>query len=295
MGSSNILITGAGGFTGTHACRYFSKKGYKVIPVIRKNKATGYVCDLTDQSGVNTMIQEIQPDYILHLAGENNVDASWRDPSGCFLSNVLGTIYLLEAVRQYTPKSKLLITGSMLEYDPLNSLPAHPYSFTKTLQTLSGCAWNHFYNTSVYMVRPSNLIGPGPSNGICPIIAHKIILAKHTRDPQLTLDLHNALAERDFLDVRDAVKAYDIVFEKGVPGEVYEIGSEVSRTLESVVNTFDTLGGLPIHVRWTAREQTTPVKIDNQKIRALGWQPKYNFVTSIKDILMYFEKDIGDS
>src|SRR5690349_4877956 len=101
-----VLITGASGFTGRHAVSYFREAGAVVAAVVRRpdvysfgKGAQVHVCDLNDKQQVRHLIGEVQPDYVLHLAGKNSVPDSWSDPLLVLETNVMAVLYLLDALR----------------------------------------------------------------------------------------------------------------------------------------------------------------------------------------------------
>ncbi|TPE68327.1 NAD-dependent epimerase/dehydratase family protein [Halalkalibacterium halodurans] len=291
-----ILITGAGGFTGQHACNYFNEKGYDVIAVTRKSPLSTKnvemeACDLTDQKAVINLINLTKPHFLLHLAGQNHVGTSWHNPTSSFKANVLSSLHLIEAVRYAAPNCKIVIVGSALECNlgDLVSL-TNPYSLEKTLQVLIAKAWVHLYGLNIVIVKPSNLIGPGPANGVCSIFARKIVhMEKNKLDK--VLEINNLYAQRDYIDVRDAVRAYELALLKGHSGEVYEIASGISRSLEEVIHVMKSLTVIDFEVKSDGQHQVEkPFNISIDKIAALGWKPTISFKTSINDILMYYRK-----
>lgn len=146
-----IVITGAAGYTGMHACRHFAKLGWEVAALTRtvasvselillarddennspeaetRNCITPYVCDLLDKKRLGEVIRQIAPDYVLHLGGKNSVPESWQSPLLYMESNVLSTLYLLDVLRPF-PKARIVVAGSRLKtalqapYHPIPSI-----------------------------------------------------------------------------------------------------------------------------------------------------------------------------
>ncbi|MTH52044.1 NAD-dependent epimerase/dehydratase family protein [Bacillus mangrovi] len=287
---NRILITGASGFTGIHACRYFSQKGYDVTGTSRsipdKPAVRWIPSDLRDKEAVFQMISDTKPDRILHLAGMSHAGKSWGDPAGTIEANVLPALYLLEAVRKMVPSCRLLITGSALEADP--KAPPHPYSLSKTLQTLSALGFSSLYNLHVVIAKPSNLIGPGHSQGVCSTFARKIAEAAG-QSGAADLHLPNPRAKRDFIDVRDAAAAYEILLENGTAGTVYDVCSGVHRTILEIAETYKQI--LPDAVRIEAASQgqrDASIPGSPAFLMKLGWKPAYSFTDSLKDTLAFY-------
>lgn len=295
-GNPKILITGATGYTGLHSCRYFASTGYEVVAVTRRDIAIDGVkeeqCDLTIKKSVLNLIKKVKPQFLLHLAGQNHVGESWEDPIMTMETNVLSTLYLLDALQKECPKSKSVIVGSALEIDPSNiSAITHPYSLSKTLQVLAARAWAELYGLSIVIAQPTNLIGPGKSNGVCSVFAKKIA-EMESRNAKPILEVNNLYAQRDFIDVRDAIRAYDILFRKGVSKEIYPISSGKSRTLEEIAMFYKTMTPINYSIKSSdLSKKEEKVEISSKKMNDLGWSPKFCIKTSLEESLNYYRRN----
>lgn len=291
-----LLITGASGFTGQHACNHFVNAGFAVTAVSRKSFGNGQVqtelCDLTNKESVGKLIKKVKPDYLLHLAGQNHVGTSWIDPVSSLEANAMSTLYLLEALRQENPDCKVVIVGSALQFDPQNiSTLTHPYSLSKTLQVLIAQSWGVLYNMNVVIAKPSNLIGPGISNGVCSIFAKKIVDMEEN-NAEKVLEVNNLQAIRDFVDVRDAVRAYEILLTQGKPGEIYDIASGISHSLGEVITSFRDLTTIDFEIKSKVMDQEDDrVEILPAEIVKLGWKPFLSLKSSLEDILYFYRKN----
>ncbi|MFC7394374.1 NAD-dependent epimerase/dehydratase family protein [Scopulibacillus cellulosilyticus] len=284
--NKKILITGAEGFTGVHACHWFKQQGYTVYPLGRQPKNQKTIqCDLLLAKRVEELVGTIQPDYILHLAGRNDAKSSWGQPVNYIETNVIASLNILEAVRQHIPEAKVLMIGSALEKST-EDLPLHPYGLSKTIQALMVKAWAAMYNVKVMLAKPTNLIGPGPSNGICALLAKEITSSLEVDQP-IECHVNNIQARRDFIDVRDAVRAYEMILTKGDVGKEYQISSGQSRSLKEVIEGYQELTKKPIHVIFDKCEEESPIHMDMTDINALGWEADIDFMKSLDDILTY--------
>ncbi|OUB35427.1 UDP-2-acetamido-2,6-dideoxy-hexulose 4-reductase [Bacillus thuringiensis serovar yunnanensis] len=291
--NSRVLITGANGFTGKHAVLYFSGLGINVFPIFNtNNQKNGYICDLKDKTSVFRLIQSIQPDYILHLAGLNSVSESWKNPVEYMEVNLMGTCNLLEAVRKEVPHCKTIVVGSALQSELTNlSIPPHPYSLSKTLQALIADAWGELMETNVIVAKPSNLIGPGLSNGICSILGKKIIDIEMGKSKPI-IEINDVREVRDFLDVRDVVSAYHLLLCKGKNGQHYEIGSGIRHSLSDVIKQYKDLTGLNFSVCETREiNPSNPYDLNISKIKQLNWKPQIPLTRSLQDILNFFKQE----
>jgi len=303
MGLKRVLITGATGFTGRHACRRFADAGWEVVAVAsgrsrqlagtgasRGGKTIRWVsCDLTDREAVRGLIRETAPDALLHLAGQNAVDRSWREPDLTLVANALSTVYLLEAMREGRKGGRSLVVGSMLR-EPPESCP-HPYSYSKFVQVSSALAWHRWYGMEVVVAEPSNLIGPGGSGGICGKIARWAAQAERGGSSSASevppFRLSSLTERRDYLDVRDAVNAYEILLREGESGMPYAVESGTMRSLEEIRAEFGRIAGIPL--RWeigsAAAAGESPRPRDCSPVRSLGWSPAIPFSDSVRDAL----------
>lgn len=299
MTKERLLITGANGFTGLHACHHFQKMGYEVIAVSRSlplrtkdERLWVEQCDLTDKHQVNAMIQKTAPDKILHLAGQNQVQESWLNPTTSIEANVLSTVYLLEAIRQTNPLCKIVIVGSALQFNLSNitSIP-HPYSLSKSIQVLLAQSWETLYGMNIVIAKPSNLIGPGESNGVCSILAKKVAeMERFEVDNMLTVN--NLSAQRDFIDVRDAVRAYEKLFDKGISGDSYEISSGKMKRLKDVIDTLQKYTLVDLEVQSLEDKKEKIQVMTPKKLLSAGWAPLISFDKSIQDLLNYHRKNL---
>lgn len=298
MRERTVLITGAGGFTGRHACRHFAAHGYSVAAAVRREDGEPiegrlHICDLTDKAAVKRLVEETKPRFVLHLAGRNAVADSWKDPLGCMEANLLSTLYLLEALRGLE-HCRLLVAGSMLGFDLADSpQPLHPYSLAKTMQVLIAQAWSFLYSQEVLVAKPSNLIGPGRSNGICGLLAGRIARWEKGTDTSV-FRLSSWHEKRDYLDVRDAAAAYRVILESGQSGAVYPVCSGAMRSLGDLVETYRGLTPfvLPVEVGNTP-PLPPPLPMDASLTRSLGWSPAIPFTQSLSDALDFCREDLN--
>lgn len=273
-----IVITGAAGYTGMHACRHFAKLGWEVAALTRtaasvselillarddennspeaetRNCITPYVCDLLDKKRLGEVIRQIAPDYVLHLGGKNSVPESWESPLLYMESNVLSTLYLLDVLRPF-PKARIVVAGSRLKtalQAPYH--PTHPYSLSKSLQEAVALSWGALFEQSVMLAEPCNLIGPGPSTGFCALLAGYIVQTERREGQSATetvpFRVSSRHAQRDFLDVRDAVRAYGVLLEQGVPGRVYSVCTGRIVELGNIVERMVALAKTSIPIQW---------------------------------------------
>ncbi len=290
---SKIFITGATGFTGFHACEYYINKGYEVYGVVRRHQhplkeVQSEFCDLMDTESLKELLEKVQPRFILHLAAQNHSGRSWEDPISTLNTNVIGTMNLLEAVKRAVPHAGILITGSVIEYDPCHSPhPNHPYGLSKYMQTLISTSWSFFYDLDIRIAKTSNLIGPGNSTGICSILAQKCL--QYRKGNAEGFHFQNILDSRDFLDVRDAVKAYDCILHKGGKNGAYVVSSGETHRFLEVAKELKRLSQSDLPLSTDQFHPTPSIHYVNDKLENLGWKQTISIKQSLKDIIDYYE------
>lgn len=304
-----IVITGASGFTGQHACAYFSSIGMNVVAFVRQKitikqsvSIRQYVCDLLDRAALEESLRSINPDYVLHLGGKNSVPEAWQKPLLYMESNIMATLNLLDALR-HIPSCRILVAGSRLNFTlqpPYR--PEHPYSLSKSLQSAGALSWASLFGQSVMIAEPCNLIGPGPSTGFCSLLGKHI--AGLERGEEITpFILSSRTARRDFLDVRDAVRAYAVLLSMGQSGTTYQIDSGIERTLYEVALSMVKIASCSVPISWIEQEdsqempssQTFENPVIPEYLSVHNWRPEIPIQQSFVDIVDYFRLEGGAS
>lgn len=296
MKKAKLLITGASGFSGRHACKHFLEAGFEVIAVTRRVLSTEEgihieYCDLTNKDAVESLIKRTKPQYVLHLAGQTHAGDSWLNPISSLEINAMSTAYLIDALRKETPTCQIVIVGSTLQFDlTAISTLSHPYSLSKTLQVVIAQSWAALYNMHIIIAKPSNLIGPGFSKGVCSIFAQKVVEMEKQQAAKV-LEVHNLNAQRDFLDVRDAVRAYEVLLTKGLPGEIYEVTSGKNCSLAEIIEVFKALTSIEMDVKSERSDPINqPMEMIPSKLINLGWKPRISLESSLRDILAFYRR-----
>ena len=294
-----VLITGAAGFTGRHACNYFRGQGYRVIGAVRSLIGIGqqpgieYIeCDISQYRSVEQLVQRAEADYVLHLGGKNAVKESWEQPLVYMETNVMAVFYLLEALRACGNSARVVLAHSKLRF-PLTDqpVPNHPYGLSKSLGGMAALCWSKLFGQEVIIGEPGNLVGPGPSTGICALLAKHIVREERGSKPA-PFKLSSGEARRDFLDVRDAIAAYELLLLQGKPGTIYPICSGVERTLRDTALAFCALAKVQIHVEEENGEMpplSPPLAATKppSDLLDMGWRPLVSWAQSTQDILYY--------
>lgn len=308
------LITGVSGFAGSHladnllaggeaaaevwGCDLTAERRSYLSPRVRLLAA-----DLREPDAARGAIQQAQPERIYHLAGQAFVGDSWSQPWETIETNLRSQVNLFEAVVAGGLRPRILIVGSADEYgrmsaagEPIDETcalrPDSPYSLSKVAQDFLGLQYYLSYELPIIRVRPFNHIGPRQSRKfVAAAFASQIASIEAGLQPPV-MQVGNLDARRDFTDVRDTVRAYALLLERGQPGEVYNIGSGESRRIRDLLDILLSLARVPIRVEMDAsrlRPNDLPDLVcDASRLRsATGWQPSFAIEQTLRDLLNY--------
>lgn len=309
-----FLITGAGGFAGSHLADYLLNNlsdEHEVWGCDISGERRHYhsprlkllAADLRDPSATRSLIEQTQPDRVYHLAGQAFVGESWADPWHTLETNIRAQVNLCEAILASGLQPRVLILGSTEVYGrvtaadlPLRETcplrPDSPYGVSKVAQDLLGLQYHLSRGMYVVRVRPFNHIGPRQNQKfVAPAFASQI--AKIEAGEQASvIRVGNLQSRRDFTDVRDTVRAYYLALEQGTPGEVYNIGSECSRSIQEMLDILLANAVLTITTE-VDPDRLRPSDVlevvgDASKFKAqTGWAPQIPFEQSLLDLLNY--------
>lgn len=303
--SKTILITGGLGFVGRHlVCELQAHASFSRIIVFDRvvenlpAGVEGHVIDITKPDTYVDIIREIQPAWIIHLAAVSSVGASLANEDLTRTVNVFASENLFKHALAVCPHVKFLVISSADIYgkvDPApivelplsNAHPTNPYGKSKLeMEQII----ERDYNAFCIRVRPFPHIGPGQNTGfVTADFASQIVaIEKGKQSPEILVG--NLDAKRDFTDVRDVVRAYRLLIEKGVLGEVYHVASSHAHSIQYVLDTLLAMSTTAIQVKQDQsrmRPSDTPVLVgDTQKITAAtGWKPEIPLEASLRDIL----------
>jgi GDP-4-dehydro-6-deoxy-D-mannose reductase len=250
------------------------------------------------------MVAEVRPQYVFHLAAQSNVQTAFKDPEGTLMTNVVGQLHLLNALREHASDARIVVVCSSEEYGlvrpeeiPIDEdtpfRPNNPYAVSKVAQ--DALAIQHYlsWGQKTIRVRPFNHIGPGQrEHFVTSAFARQVALIEAgLQEPVIWVG--NLEAERDFTDVRDTVRAYHLAAVKGEPGEVYNIGSGRGYKMQWVLDTLIGMGHVTVEIKQDpARMRPSDIPrlvCDPGKFRALtGWEPEIPIEETLRDILEYW-------
>ncbi len=302
------LIIGAAGFVGGHLMRCLREEwGWEIgatkmaRETITRDDVEIYDLDLADQAAIAMVLGQARPDVIFHLAAQSSVALSWQQPELTVNVNVNGTLHLLDAVRALSWKPRILLIGSGEEYGKIRpgdlplaeDTPVRPgnlYAATKAAQNMIGSIYADAYQMELVMVRAFNHVGPGQNpmfvvSDFCKQVAEA---EKGLREPVMRVG--NLSSKRDFTDVRDVVRAYALLIQKGKAGETYNVGSGKALSIRDLLDQILSLSTADIRVETDAakfRPVDIPViEADTAKLRACtGWKPLIPLEQTLRETL----------
>lgn len=296
-----VLITGVSGFVGPYAVSEFTKIGAQVFGFDRRESSLcrTYCGDICDPTVVDRVFQDVQPDVVLHLAGFSSVAESWKRQDETFAINVGGTRNIFDSARRLSRSPRILMVSSgelyhatpdrgAVETDPIEG--DSPYAQSRIEQERIA---REAIDLGVIITRSFNHTGPAElPPKVIPHFASQI--AKIERGEQEPImRVGNLEVQRDFSDVRDVVRAYQLLLERGRPGEIYNVCSGAPLLIHDILNMMLALSKAPITVESDPalfRPVDCPIRFgDSSKIqRETGWRAKIPLKQTIADVLNYW-------
>jgi GDP-4-dehydro-6-deoxy-D-mannose reductase len=308
-----VLVTGASGFVGGHLAEHLTESGDLVVGLSRSGRwpeALGHLarrariepCDLTEvaEADLAELLARKQPEVIYHLAAQANPQASVADPRGTWSLNLGGALNLLEALKASGLRPRVVLVSSGVCYGnpapdrlpvkedcPLR--PTNPYAASKAAADLLGLQHHLAHGADVLTVRPFNHVGPRQSpTYVLSALARQVAEVEAGRKPRV--EVGNLDVVRDFTDVRDVVRAYRLLAERGAPGEIYNLGTGQGTRIADALEMLRGLARTPVEVHVDparVRPVDQPLLVANaSKLRAAtGWEPRWSIPQTLADML----------
>jgi GDP-4-dehydro-6-deoxy-D-mannose reductase len=312
-----VLITGATGFAGHHLSSYCAALGHEVHGLVRPGRegavpegVVAQVADLREPGSVAALLERTTPDRVVHLAGASSVGRSFAEPVDTWEVNLGGTIGLLEALRTTAPTTPALIvtSGEIHGRVPVDELPVtadtplrpiSPYGASKAAADLAAGQYRAAYGIHALRVRAFNHIGPGQDpRFVLPNVARQIARAERDGRDAVEVRVGNLDTRRDFTDVRDMVRAYWLLLERGDPDGVYLACSGRSLPVRRVIEGLAPLARIPVTFRsdpGLRRDGEQPDLYGSPaRLRAdTGWSPEIPIDTTLADTLDWWRARVA--
>lgn len=294
------LVTGGLGFVGRYLREELESHGYEVTGLDLREGPQTLRADLLDRKMVFQAVDTLRPQVIFHLAGQADVGKSWREPQETVEANVVAALNLMDAVREIDPACRMVLVGSSDQYGQLGKAgenvtedtpvdPQTPYAVSKLAQEKMAKIYARAYGMNISMTRSFNHGGPGQREGfLIPDFASGIVRVE--KGLQNALRVGNLSSRRDFTHVRDVVRAYRLIAEKGRAGEVYNVGSGSTYSAQEILDKLLALSDktVPVEVDPARmRPSDTPViRCNHDKLtRDTGWEPELSLDQILTEVL----------
>lgn len=260
-------------------------------------------CDVTKPKQIERLIKKIKPHFIYYLAALSSVRLSWTDPIRTLQVNFLGGVQLFETVRKLGLRPKIMVFSSGTTYGDSHQgrslsetaylRPKDPYSVSKYSLEMFARLYANTYGMQIVIIRLANTTGPGQLTTFSiPNFASQIAKIEAGLAPPI-IQVGNLSARRDFLDVRDCMRAIQLVMKKGKAGEAYNVASGKTRSLEDALKIMLVLskfGKRRINIKSTSslipKDEIREIQLSTRKLRRLtGWKPEIQFKQTLSDVL----------
>jgi GDP-4-dehydro-6-deoxy-D-mannose reductase len=314
-----VLITGIDGFVGSHLAELLSAASVDVhgtalsLQSLRniehlRSSLTLHEVDITDVERVKAIFHKVQPERVLHIAGQAFVPSSIKNPLETFRVNILGGLAILEAVRDQnigagkSPSVLIVSSGEVYgrvatEFLPITEhlplIPNNPYAASKASLDMIAQQYRATFGVDVIIVRPFNHAGPrqNPAFVISDFAKQFAEIALGKRDP--TLYVGNVSVRRDFTDVRDVVRAYWSLFDRTADEFIFNVCSGQAVEIKTILDTLQELSGLNVTIVQEAgrlRPYDIPVVVAScERLRqATGWTPTLQLRQTVSDVYAYW-------
>lgn len=320
------MITGIGGFVASHLADYLIEKGEEVHGTYRwyedlskiahsKDKIAMVPADLNDLASMLKCVDELKPDYIFHLGAQSYVTDSFIYPSATIMTNMIGSLNLLDAVRfvrkadpRYDPVIHVCSSSEVYgqvkpdeipikETNPFR--PANPYAVGKVGEDMIAYQYFHSYGIKTIRTRMFTHTGPRRAMESAEIaFAKQIVRIERGTQPPV-VKVGNLNSVRTFADVRDAVKAYYLLVRKCTPGEVYNIGGDTTMKIGEMLDALIALSPMKDKIKIEVdpkllrpSDVTLQIPDISKYKKETGWEPEIPFTKTLSDILEYWRANL---
>jgi GDP-4-dehydro-6-deoxy-D-mannose reductase len=319
-----ILITGVSGFVAFHFLEYLNSLSQEKVEVLgidsnisqdlRKNIFTNITLrflelNLLEYTTLEAAIISFSPTYIVHLASFSSVRKSWDEPINSFMNNTNIFLNVAEIIRKNQIECRLLSVGSSEEYgnvpedcipikESMSLQPVSPYAIARVSQEMLSKCYVSSYKLDIVLTRSFNHIGPGQRDiFVISSFVKQILEGMKDEKSRILLHVGDVSVIRDFLDVRDVVRAYYILLERGTSGELYNICSNKGYSLNEIINMLSHILNVEIQTEvdlQKIRPNDNKIIIgDNTKIiQTAGWTPEISLTESLQDLISYWKKEL---
>ncbi len=308
------LIIGITGCSGSFLAKYLVAKGVEVYGTKRNmsslknlqniiNKIHIFNVDINNKESIVNVLNNTKPEHIYFLASANR----FQSLEQIYNTNVNGTISFFESVAKSSFSGRILIVSSSAVYgiqkeiqyidEKFKLLPVGHYGLSKVFQEEAARYYLRNFNLDVIIARPFNFTGPGEAPDlVCTDFAKQIVDIESGKNKPI-ITVGNVNSKRDFTDVRDIVRGYALLAEKGIKGDIYNLCSGKAYTIQTILEKLLSLSTVDIKVEINldkVKEPELNVQVgNNSKISSLtGWKPQIPLDKTLEDILIYNREEV---
>lgn len=312
-----VLITGIGGFAGSHLADYIlSNTNSQLFGILRDLEKDDNIrhherhielsmCEISDFQSVFRIVKEVKPDIIFHMAGQAFVPSSFEYAADTFKTNVIGTINIFEAVKACEISPRIIVVtsgevyGETFGHPTLHSeqsipQPVNPYAASKTSVDYIGQTYKKYEGLNIVIARPFNHTGPRQKPSfVCSSLAKQIVTIQKSKFPKI-LRVGNIKARRDFTDVRDIVRGYWMLSQiDNKHNYIFNLCSGSIFSIEEIIKLYEEIIGDKFELN------VEPKRLRGYDIQLLagnanainhsvGWKAEIPFKQTLTDLLEYW-------
>ncbi len=306
-----LLITGSSGFIGRYLAAHAVSLGHEVVstylseselsaPDLPKGSVRWEQLDMQRRDEVDRIVREIRPEGVFHLAAQAYAKKAWADPADTFQTNVLGTIYLYEALKDVVPRSSTLLASSGASYGVPAELPirediplnaTNPYGVSKACQDMLSLQYALNFDLRIVRARLFGTTGPGKTGDALNDFARQVATIERTgRTGEIRVG--NLETLRDISDIRDVIRAMWLIFEKGDPRTPVNVGAGRSYSIRWIAEELVKLSRVPIKLvpdpalfRPTDEADN---RADTTRLKSLGYTSQFPLERTLSDALEFW-------
>jgi GDP-4-dehydro-6-deoxy-D-mannose reductase len=298
-----VLIFGNAGFTGRYMTRYLEKMPDITLfgaDRIKSGLIDEVQTDLTDFESVNQLITHVHPDFILNLSGLNQAN----DPAQLYKANVIPVINAIQSLNnnEFFDTKFLTISSAAVYGNAINNpiaeetlvKPVNFYGASKAAMEQLLTVIIRDNTCKILVARTFNLIGPGLLDTLSIPSFIKQLIKIQRKEITPVLKVGNLSPKRDYIDIQDAVRAYWKIASEGKPGEIYNVGSGRSLSMEEILDMIIQKIGIEVTIETdksrVRKNEIMNSQADIRKIKELEWSPEIDFRQSLQDMIDYYQQ-----